>query len=298
MLPRFDLYQPKTLPEALGLLSETGGNVRPFAGGTNLIPDLRGGREQARKFVSLAGLDDLRFTRFANGHVEIGSLTTVSDLHRSHEVLRNAPALHASAKAFAGHMVRCAATIAGNICYGSPSADLLPPLLSLDANVTLASAAGLRILPLSRFNLGYKQTALKPGELMTQISWPQPARGTVQLFYKLGLRKGDAISVISAAVSLTLKQMVCTHARIALGSVAATVVRAERAEALLLGRELNEKLIGEAAELAADASAPIDDLRASKEYRLHTARVLVRRLLRQAAEGPGEAGSTRRSTEG
>jgi carbon-monoxide dehydrogenase medium subunit len=92
--------------------------------------------------------------------------------------------------------------------------------------------------------------------------------------------------------------MVCTHARIALGSVAATVVRAERAEALLLGRELTEKLIGEAAELAADASAPIDDLRASKEYRLHTARVLVRRLLRQAAEGPGEAGSTRRSTEG
>ena len=212
MLPRFDSYQPTTLPEALGLLPDTGGNRRPFAGGMNLIPDLRSGRQQARQCVSLAGLDDLRFTRFANGRVEIGSLTTVSDLHRSHEVLRNAPALHASATAFAGHMVRCTATIAGNICYGSPSADLLPPLLSLDANVTLASAAGLRILPLSRFNLGYKQTALKPGEMMTQISWPQPARGTVQLIYKWGLRKGDAISVISAAVSLGVRGVGVRHA--------------------------------------------------------------------------------------
>lgn len=282
MLPRFDLYQPKTLPEALGLLSEGRGSLRPFAGGTNLIPDLRGGKEKSRKFVSLTQLDELRFTHRVNGHLEIGSRATVNDLFRSGDIRDTAPALHASAKCFAGHMVRSAATVAGNICYGSPSADLLPPLLCLDAEVTLSSAGGSRRMPLSQFNLGYKKTALEPGELLTKLSWARPGPGRVQLFYKLGMRKGDAISVVNAAVSLTLNERVASDVRIALGSVAATVVRAEKAEKLLSGRELDGRLIDEAADLAVAATAPIDDLRASKEYRLHTSRVLVRRLLRQA----------------
>ena len=282
MLPRFDLYQPKSLPEALGLLAEAKDSLGAFAGGTNLIPDLRGGRESRRKFLSLVNLEELRFVGAANGHIEIGGRTTVNDLFRSEEIAQAAPALHASAKIFAGHMVRSAATVAGNICYGSPSADLLPPLLCLDAEVTLASAGGSRRMPLSQFNVGYKKTALNPGELLTKLSWARPGPGRVQLFYKLGMRKGDAISVINAAVSLTLQDRVCSDARIALGSVAATVVRAGKAEKLLAGRELDDKLIEEAAELATAAIAPIDDLRASREYRLHTARVLVKRLLRQA----------------
>jgi len=282
MLPRFDLYQPKTLPEALGLLSEGRGSLRPFAGGTNLIPDLRGGKEKGRKFMSLTGLDELRFTRRVNGHMEIGSRTTVNDLFRSEDIRDGAPALYASAKCFAGHMVRSAATVAGNVCYGSPSADLLPPLLCLDAEVTLSSAGGSRRMPLSQFNLGYKKTALEASELLTKLSWARPKPGRVQLFYKLGMRKGDAISVVNAALSLTLNERVASDVRIALGSVAATVVRAEKAEKLLSGRELDDKLIEEAAGLAVEATAPIDDLRASKEYRLHTSRVLVRRLLRQA----------------
>ncbi len=284
MLPRFDLQQPRTLGEAVGLLAEAKGSLKPFAGGTNLIPDLRGGKERGRSFLSLAKLGELRYTR-ANGRIEIGGLATVNDLVRSAQIESDAPALHAAAKIFAGHMVRSAATVAGNICYGSPSADLLPALICLDADVALTGAAGTRSLPLVKFNTGYKQTALKPDELLTQISWKRPASGTVQLFYKLGMRKGDAISVVSAAATLTLKDRVCSHARIAIGSVAPTVVRAEAAEKLLAGRTLDDKLIAEAADLAAAAASPIDDLRASKEYRLHTARVLVKRLLRQAMEG-------------
>ncbi|HXP76611.1 MAG TPA: FAD binding domain-containing protein [Stellaceae bacterium] len=285
MLPRFELCQPRTLPEALGLLSEANGSLRPFAGGTNLIPDLRSGRDRGGKFMALAKLDDLRFIRSADGCVEIGGRTTVNDLLHSSDIERDAPALHASARAFAGHMVRNAATVAGNICYGSPSADLLPPLLSLDADVMLAGAAGTRTTPLASFNLGYKKTALKPGELVTKLSWPHPKAGMVQLFYKLGLRKGDAISVANAAVTMALQDRVCRHVRIAMGSVAATVVRAEAAEKLLLGRELNDCLISEAADLAAAASSPIDDLRASREYRLHVTRVVVKRLLCQAMGG-------------
>jgi carbon-monoxide dehydrogenase medium subunit len=298
MLPRFELHQPSTLREALELLSDAKGEMRPFAGGTNLIPDLRGGREKCRSFVSLGGLADLRFIRLAGDRIEVGSRATVNDLLRSTHIRRHAPALHHSAKAFAGHMVRNAATVAGNICYGSPSADLLPPLLCLDAEVTLAGPAGTRALDLARFNLGYKETALQPGELMTQLSWPCPRPGTVQLFYKLGLRKGDAISVASAALSLRLEEGVCRHARIALGSVAAIVVRAQKAEQLLLGQEPTDALIEEAADLAAAATVPISDLRASREYRLHITRVLARRLLRQAAKGQTTAGATTPVLEG
>jgi carbon-monoxide dehydrogenase medium subunit len=285
MLPRFDLYQPRTLPEALNLLAKADESLRPFAGGTNLIPDLRGGRERGTKFMSLAKLDELRFIRSADDRIEIGGRTTVNDLMLSPDIQRAAPALYASAKCFAGHMVRNAATVAGNICYGSPSADLLTPLLGLDAEATIASAAGTRTVPLASFNLAYKRTALKPGELLIKLSWPRPKPGMVQLFYKLGLRKGDAISVANAAVTLALDGQISRHVRIAIGSVAETVLRAEAAERLLLGRELDDALITEAADLAAAASAPIGDLRASREYRLHITHVLVKRLLRQVLEG-------------
>lgn len=266
------------------MLAQAREPLKPFAGGTNLIPDLRGGKERGRAFLSLARVDGLRYAR-ANGRIEIGGGTTVNDLVRSADIESGAPALHAAAKVFAGHMVRSAATVAGNICYGSPSADLLPALICLDAEVTLTGPAGTRSMPLAKFNTGYKQTALKPDELLTQIAWKRQASGAVQLFYKLGLRRGDAISVVSAAAMLAVKDKVCTQARIALGSVAATVVRADAAENLLTGRELDDKLITEAADLAAAAASPIDDLRASREYRLHTVRVLVKRLLRQAMQG-------------
>lgn len=284
MLPRFDLRQPVSLDEAVGLLAQAEGSLKLWAGGTNIIPDLRGGKERGRSFLSLARLSGLRYTR-SNGRIEVGCLATVNDLLRSADIQSGAPALHAAAKSFAGHTVRSTATVAGNICYGSPSADLLPALICLDAEVALAGVMGTRRLPLATFNTGYKQTALKPDELLTEIAWNKPVPGTAQLFYKLGLRRGDAISVVSAAATLSLQGRFCTGARIALGSVAPTVVRAEAAEKLLAGHELDNRLIDEAADAASAAAEPIDDLRASKEYRVHTARVLVKRLLQQAMKG-------------
>ena len=285
MLPRFDLQQPKGLREALELLAKPGDPVSPLAGGTNLIPDLRNGREAKRRFMSIARLDELRYVRSVKRTIEIGGGATVNDLLRADDIAKHAPALHASAKAFAGHMVRSAATVAGNICYGSPSADLLPPLLILDAEATIESAGKSRKLPVGQLNVGYKKTALATGELLTGIVWAKPAKGTRQHFYKIGMRKGDAISVANAAVSLKLDGQTSSHVRIALGSVAATVIRASEAEAFLEGREIDEAAIEKAADLAAAAAKPIDDLRASKDYRLHVTHVLVKRLLRQALEG-------------
>ncbi len=282
MLPKFQLLEPRTLPEALGILSMGDDGLLPMAGGTNLLPDLRSGRAAGRRYLSLAHLDDLRFIRTERERVEIGGRTTINDLLRSKEIAAEASSLHAAAKAFAGHMVRNAATVAGNIGYGSPSADLTPPLLALDAVVTLASSEGERHVPLSQFALGYRKTACRPQELVTAISWPHPLPGTATRFYKLGLRKGDAITVAGAAVALRVVDGTCAHVRIALGSVAPTVFRATSAEALLIGQPPGHSLIDEAARAAAAECEPIDDLRASGAYRRQMAQVLVRRLLTQA----------------
>jgi len=285
MLPKFELIEPKTLSEALEVLARRGDTVAPIAGGTNLLPDLRGRRPVGAVYLNIARLNELRFMRGDQDTVTIGGGTTVNDLLRSEDIRRSAPGLHASAKAFAGQMIRNAATVAGNLCYGSPSADLVPPLLTLDAAVTLASADGERQVPLAEFGLDYKKTARRPNELLTAVSWPRPDRGAANAFYKLGLRKGDAITVVGVAVGLRLVDGNCQQVRIALGSVAPTVFRATEAEDLMMSRPPSAELIDRAARAAAAASRPIDDIRASKEYRLHATRVLVRRLLTEAVEG-------------
>jgi len=196
-----------------------------------------------------------------------------------------APSMVAAARVFGGQMVRNAATVAGNIASGSPAADLVPPLLSLDAEITLASREGRRVVPLDDFFVGYKESVRQPEELITEISWNRPSRNWANVFYKLGQRKGDAIAIVNVAVSIGVEAGKCTLARIALGSVCPTVIRAKGAEDSLLGRLLTPALIDAAARQAVEECDPIDDVRASAEYRSHVVRVLTRRLTTQAWEG-------------
>ncbi len=280
MLPPFELSQPQTLPEALKALAESGG--QPLAGGTNLFPDLRGGREKGAQFVSLARIDGLRYIEHAEERITLGAGATISDILHDQKMEKAAPALMAAANIFAGAMVRTAATIGGNVCCGSPSADTVPPLLTLGANVTLASTSGERTVPLEEFYLDYKKTVMKSDELLTAISWTPPAPNCAHLFYKLARRKGDAITVTGVSVLITADAGECTTARIALGSVAPTVFRAHEAEHLLVGQTLTPELIEQAAKVAAGQCSPISDIRASAQYRLQTAHSLVRRLLTQA----------------
>ena len=282
MLPPFDLAEPRTLPAALEVLANHGGDALPLAGGTNLLPDLRARRPGCRRFVSLAGVRELRRIDCAESEIVIGGRTTLSDLLREPMMRRAAPGLVESAEVFAGYMVRNAATVGGNICYASPSADLVPPLLALDARVTLASRSGERTVPLDEFYVDYKKTVRRPDELLTAIRWRPPGPNTANLFYKLGLRKGDAIAVLGVAVALTKDGDRCSAARIAIGSAAPMVFRSKRAEALLDGSAVTPDLIDAAARQAADDCRPIDDLRAPAEYRRHAAQALVRRLLTRA----------------
>jgi len=281
MLPPFDLYQPQSLADALQALAENG-DMQPLAGATNLVPDLRGKRETCRNFVSLQALDDLRYIKRDGTRVTLGARTTIADILHDHGMETDAPALYAVASIFAGSMVRTAATIGGNICCGSPSADTVPALLTLDAEVTLSSTSAERTVPLDEFYIDYKKSVMRGDELLTSVSWNIPPENSANLSYKLARRKGDAITVTGVAVLIAAQDGVCSRARIALGSVGPTIFRAKAAEAMLTGKALDEDIIEQAARAAADQSSPIDDIRASAGYRLQTAFSLTRRLLTQA----------------
>ncbi len=281
MLPPFDLYQPQSLDDALRALAKDG-EMQAFSGGTNLVPDLRGKRETCRNFVSLQALDDLRYIQREGSRVTLGARTTMTDILQDHDMESDAPALYAAVGNFAGTMVRNAATIGGNICCGSPSADTVPALLTLDAEVILGSASGERSVALSDFYSGYKQTVKRTDELLISVSWAVPAEKSTNLFYKLARRKGDAIAVTGVAVMIAAQDGLCSSGRIALGSVGPTGFRASSAEEILTGKALDEDLIEQAARAAADQCSPMDDIRASAGYRLQTAFSLSRRLLTQA----------------
>lgn len=284
MYPEFDLAVPGTLEGALAELNNGQASVLPIAGGTNLVVDMRARRISPDKLVCLNNIAGFRDVKVIGGRVEIGGGTTISDILYSGDMPTQAPALFAAAEAFGGQMVRNTGTVAGNVCSGSPAADTVPPLLTLDAVLTLSSQSGDRDVPLSDYYTGFKQDVRRPDEILSKISWNTPPGNSVNLFYKLGLRKGDAITVAGVALLLEIQDGVCQKARIAMNSVAPVVTRAETAERLLEGQAVTGKLIEQAAACAAGESAPIDDIRATAEYRRHSVQVLTRRLLTRASQ--------------
>jgi carbon-monoxide dehydrogenase medium subunit len=283
MLPEFQLVIPESLPEALGALAESAPDVAPWGGGTNLLVDMRSGRYRVGNVVGLDRLDGLDEIQQRDGWVSIGARVTLADLLREPSMERVGPSLLESARAFAGAPIRNLATVAGNVAYASPAGDAIPPLLALGAEVVMRKNGDTRTVPLEELFLGVRRTVREPDELITGIRWPLPPAGSTEAFYKLGLRRGDAISVVCVAVQLTPgEDGSCRSGRIALGAVAPTCIRAYEAEEALRGEVLSESLIDQVAQKAMGACSPIDDVRGSAEYRRRMVRVLVRRLLTRA----------------
>ena len=277
-LSEFELEMPNDLQETLAFLP----GATPLGGGTDLLVGLRARREKSKRLVWLGNIHAFREIKIDAKQVAIGGGTTISDILHSPDMAKVAPSLVGAARVFGGQMVRNRATVAGNICSGSPAADTVPPLLSLDANIHLTNTDGCQTVPLDQFYMGFKKNLRRQDELVTGLSWMAPSPNTANLFYKLARRKGDAITVVGVAVTVTRKGDRCTDARIALGAVGPTVFRAKQAEAILSGGILSKKLIEDAAQKAMEEANPIDDLRASADYRRHSVRVLTRRLISQA----------------
>jgi carbon-monoxide dehydrogenase medium subunit len=246
------------------------------------VPDVLYGRNRAQRVVDISRLSELRFIESNDDGIRIGALATVTDLLGSDLIRREATPLYESAAEFAGPLVRNRATVAGNLMDASPAADLAPPLLALDGEAELVSAVGRRTLPLCDFFVDYRKTGVWPGELVTAISVRPLGEGDKAAYHKLQLRRAMAISVVSVAVALRMDGETCAEAGIALGAVSAVPYRAEAAEEALRGRVVGEAEIDAAADAARESASPIDDVRASADYRRKMCGVLVRRLLREA----------------
>lgn len=285
MQSEIELHRPANLAEALTLLAQYGPDGKLLAGGTNIVVELRDGRHNCKSLVDLSHLKELRGISQQDGHIVIGGGTTITELIDHPLIVSHAGILRDAARLFASPLVRNRATVAGNLVDASPAADTAPPLLALNAEVQLMSQAATRWVKLEDFITGVRKTLLQPGELMVAIRWPVPSARSAGAYTKVGLRKADAISVLSAAVMVELDDAgLCKQTSIALGAVAPKPFRARAAEALLIGKVLDPVLIAEAARLAAESTRPIDDIRGTAAYRKRVVAVTVRRLLTKAAE--------------
>jgi xanthine dehydrogenase iron-sulfur cluster and FAD-binding subunit A len=278
-------FQPSSLAEALSLLAEHGAHARLVAGGTDLLVELQRGVRPTGTLIDLGGLSELKYLRCEDDSVCFGALTTHNDLLAWPEAAGLALPLAQACWEVGAPQIRARATIAGNLVTASPANDTITPLLALDASLVLASSRGERTLPLREFYLGVRRTLLAPDELLREIRFPALRADQRGIFLKLGLRRAQAISVINLAIVLTLDGPIVREARIALGSVAPTVVRAPEAEAALVGSTLDETSRREAARIARSSVRPISDLRGGADYRLATVESLVAEALRRLAAG-------------
>jgi carbon-monoxide dehydrogenase medium subunit len=281
----FALHRPATLAEATALATRHGDAARFLAGGTDLVVQMNRGRVAPAHVIDLSALPDLSGIGGSGGTLRIGALTAHKSIEQHPCLMASRQALVEAARVVGGHQVRNAGTLGGNIANASPAADTLPALLAMDAALELAGPHRKRWMPLGEFMLGPGRTALQPGEVLTAVLLPPLAERSGSAFLKAGRRKAMEISVVCVAARLDLHaDGRCVAARIALGAVAPTAIRVRAAEVLLEGAVPDEARITEAARLAAEATQPIDDVRASARFRRHLARVLTERALRAALE--------------
>jgi CO/xanthine dehydrogenase FAD-binding subunit len=282
--PKFDYLMPRKIDEVLDALQHSrDGSHKVYAGGTDVIPKMKRRLIKAPEvLIDLKGVSDLDYIEYDGfDGLKIGPLTTVSDVADSKIVKDHFPLLAQAANSIASRQIRNRATIAGNICNAVPSADSAPALLCLESRIICSSLKGSRTIEMGRFFTGPNQTVLKPDEILKEIQVPNMPERSKGVYLKLSTRSRMDLALVGVAAILSLESGSIRDARIGLGAVAPTPMRAKKAEESLVGNRISEETIEKAAKLAAEESKPISDHRASAEYRKMMVEVLVKRALHQ-----------------
>jgi CO/xanthine dehydrogenase FAD-binding subunit len=275
------LKSPKDLGGALEVLAAEPGVWQPFAGGTDLMVLFEAGRLAHRRFLNIWNLRELRGIEFTDEHVTLGALTTYTDVRRSEVLQREFPMLCRAAMETGGLAIQNRGTLGGNIINASPAADSPPALLVYDAELELLSAAGSRWVSYQGFHTGYKQILMRPEELLGRIRLPRRQESLRHYYRKVGTRKAQAISKICFAGAARTDGGVVEEIRIALGSVAPTVLRAVKTEEVLRGQKLDSSVVKAAREALSKEIVPIDDIRSTANYRLRVAANVLEDFLLQ-----------------
>lgn len=288
MIPAgFDYHAPTTIGEATALLSRLGEDAKVLSGGQSLIPLMKLRLASPRHLVDINRIPGLAYVKEADGALRIGALAREADLEESEAVRTRYPLLADATRTIADPLVRNLATVAGNLAHGDPANDHPAAMLALGAEIVATGPAGERRIPIGSFFKGPFETALKLDELLTEIRVPAPAARSGGSYLKLERKVGD-FATAAVAVQLTLAaDATCAAVGISLTNVGLTPIKAEKAEAALRGKRLDEATVREAGQLAADAARPEADLRGSVEYKKDVVRVLTMRALRKALERAG-----------
>ncbi len=284
LLPKFEYDEPRSIEEACETLRTFGETVKPLAGGTDLMVNMKKGVVRPSRVLSLKKLKTCNRIEKLDATIRIGACTLVAELIQNQVIADTLPALQAGAKALGSPLIRNLATIGGNICSARPAADLPPALLVYGARVVLHSQQGPRTVLLKDFFKGPGQTVLRGDELLTAIELDRPPANSGAGYLNLGIRKVQDIDIINGAAYLALNPRDGTieKVRVALGAVAPTPIRASLAEQALQGQKPSQDLFVQAGQAAQQDCTPITDFRGGAAYRKAMTSVLVRRVLETA----------------
>jgi CO/xanthine dehydrogenase FAD-binding subunit len=274
-VPAYELREPRDLADTLERMAREPGAWKPFAGGTDLMVLLEAGKLAHRKFLSIWKLPELRGISIAPAHVTLSALTTYSEIRRHGLISSEFPLLIRAAAETGSIATQNRGTLGGNIANASPAADSPPALLVYDAELELVSASGSRWVPYHGFWKGYKQIDLREDELIRTIRLPRNRGFTKHFYRKVGTRRAQAISKVCFAGAAQMDAGRLVNVRIALGSVAPTVLRATETEKLLRGEKPAPAALSAAQETLAREIAPINDIRSTARYRLRVAQNLL-----------------------
>jgi carbon-monoxide dehydrogenase medium subunit len=282
--PSFEYLRPKTIPEAIALLQQHGDEAKILSGGQSLIPMMKLRLARPGYLIDINRIAGLSYVNEQDGHLRIGGLTREAELEASPLVRSKYPILLDTAHVIADPQVRNLATVGGNLAHGDPANDHPATMVALGAQVVATGPKGQRVIPIENFFLSLFSTALQHDEILTEIRIPVPPPRSGGAYFKLERKVGD-FATAAAAVQLTLDEHgVCQKVGIGLTNVGPTPVKARKAEDFLRGKKLDEANIKQAAQLAADESAPSADLRGPVEYKKGLVKELTKRALTRALE--------------
>lgn len=283
-LKSFEYFEPRTVEEVVRILFMYGGEAKVLAGGVDLVPKMRKRQIQPKCLVSIQRIPGIDYIEGDGAEgLRIGALTSLRSIELSPAIQKDYELLHEAIHQIASIQVKNMGTAVGNLCVATPASDIALPLLVLGAKLRIVGLTQERTAPIEKFFIGVGQTVLQPSEIVTEVLLPSPPAATGGAFLKL-VRTATDVAKVNVAVTVTVTDGICQDIKIALGSVAPTPIRANKAEEALKGKKLDQETIAEAAETAAEETKPIDDIRSTAEYRKEVTKVLVRRAIEKASK--------------
>ncbi len=284
VLPSFTLFTPTTIEEAVSIIQKNLDEARILAGGSDILVQMKKRLITPKYLIKINKITNLSFINYEdNKGLSLGPLTTIREIENSSVIKQKYQLLSEAASTFATVQIQNMATIGGNLCNASPAADMAPPLLVMDAEVSVTGIEGKRTIKLEDFFIGPGRSVIKPYEILTEVKASPLPKDAGSSFLKIG-RTAEDLSKVNVACVVSVKNNKFADVKVSLGAVAPTPIRAKKLESFLIGKEVSDAIIYDAAVIASKEIDPITDIRSTAVYRREVTKVLVKRAIKTALE--------------